>query len=205
MPQFIDMAGKTCGYFKVLRRGPNWQKCIRWWCRCKCGSEVLVFGTILRNGRSKSCGCRKIEKMTTHGCSGRVHRKLTTEYSIWGKILDRCNNPRNKQYPRYGGRGISVCKRWYKFENFLEDMSKRPSNFNIDRINNNGNYCKRNCRWASKRLSALNRENSISIRYRGQTKYLTEWADYLNIPRWVIYNRMRRGYSFKRAIDYSPC
>lgn len=87
----------------------------------------------------------------THGM------RNTDIYTIWTNMLQRCNNPNNPNYSHYGGRGISVCERWSKFENFYEDMGERPPNLTIDRIDNDGNYEPGNVRWATSSEQMLNR------------------------------------------------
>ena len=92
----------------------------------------------------------------THGAT-RFNNTLP-EYSIWSAMRNRCNNPNDKRYYRYGGRGIKVCSSWEYYENFIADMGRRPSNkLSIDRINNDGPYSPDNCRWADKWTQSANR------------------------------------------------
>ena len=151
MPNRVDITGQKFNRLTVLkattiRTGAG---CISWECRCDCGVKLIVKGTNIRSGNTKSCGCLKLEtakkQMTTHGYSG------SRTYVSWNGMLTRCMNPNVREYVKYGGRGIKVCKRWFKFENFLEDMGERPPNTSIDRINPDGNYTKSNCRWATRR------------------------------------------------------
>jgi hypothetical protein len=93
-----------------------------------------------------------------HGCAR--NGKRTTEYNCWLGMKDRCFNPNRKFYLNYGGRGITVCNRWMKFENFLEDMGERPPGLTLDRVNNNRNYEPNNCRWATRKQQSANRRNT---------------------------------------------
>lgn len=156
--QLIEMAGATFGRLLVLERaGSGKGGKAQWRCRCDCGTEKVVSGDQLRSGKTASCGCRRndsgpLASGFKHGGAG------TTEYEIWSSMKKRCQNPNCRVYPRYGGRGITVCERWSNsFEAFYEDMGPRPSKrHSIDRINNDGNYEPGNCRWATQKEQAAN-------------------------------------------------
>lgn len=125
----------------------------------------------------------------------------TKVYRTWHGMKARCYNQNNQKYPDYGGRGIKVVKRWReKFENFLEDMGEPPSkNHSIDRINNNGNYCKSNCRWATIEQQANNKRNNRIITYNGKTQTLPRWARETGIDRRTIMKRIGYGWSLDKV------
>jgi len=129
--------------------------------------------------------------MITHGHT--CNRKVSPEFKAWDHMLQRCLNPKHPRFDGWGGRGIVVCDRWMKFENFLADMGRRPSpHHSLDRIDNDGNYEPDNCRWATPaQQRASKRPPSNMIVYQGRT--LRQWADQLGITTVAAYKRYSRG------------
>lgn len=172
----------------------------RWLCRCDCGTERAVDAVNLRKGLSPSCGCKKKdnnrERLTTHGLSKtRLHR-------IWANMIQRCHSEQNPSYPRYGGRGISVCNEWrYSFEAFIRDMGHPPEGQSIDRVDNNRGYEPGNCRWATVKEQAANRRSSRLITHNGKTLPLIEWARMLGLHHMTISDRIARGWPLERALS----
>src|SRR4029077_16821093 len=112
----------------------------------------------------------------------------------------RCYNQRNHKFPRYGGRGISVCRRWDKFENFLADMGRCPKGKSLDRIDNNGNYEPGNCRWATRKQQARNTATNRLIEFDGKSYCAAEWSEKTGLSEHMIYQRIRLGWTAKRAL-----
>ncbi|MCK4522106.1 MAG: hypothetical protein KAU20_06015 [Nanoarchaeota archaeon] len=154
-------------------------------CKCDCGNIRTITGFSLDSGNTKSCGCLKIDRMTTHDSS------FTREYRSYTALKSRCLNPDDEKYSHYGGRGIKVCRRWRKdFLNFYKDMGRRPAGLSIDRIDNNKGYSKRNCRWATPQIQARNRRDNKMIEYGKQTCCLAEWSEKLEINYTTLWARI---------------
>jgi len=107
-------------------------------------------------------------------------------------MIGRCHTKSTSHYHRYGGRGIKVCKRWLKFENFLEDMGHPTKEQTIDRIDNNGDYSPKNCRWATRFEQSYNRSTNVRIEFNGSTKTLTEWAQDIGVTSTTLDKRIKK-------------
>lgn len=195
MAMYVDLTGKRFGMLTVVRRD-GVTSCKsgtmpKWAAKCDCGKETSVMGASLRYGRSKSCGCQ----LKKHGMFG------TPEYSAWVSMLQRCNNPKRKNFHEYGGRGIKVCEQWKTFPVFLADMGKRPSSdHSLDRKDNNGNYGPANCRWATKKQQQRNRRVSHVLTVAGVSATIAEWAEETGVGTSTIRQRLMRGWTPEAAI-----
>ncbi len=129
----------------------------------------------------------------------------TPTYHSWINMRQRCSNPKNPDYPRYGGRGIKVSQRWLtSFENFVEDMGVAPKGYSIDRINNNGDYEPGNCRWATQKEQQNNRSSNKNITYKGETLGICEWAERLGGGVSLVTYRLKNGWDPIQAITIKP-
>lgn len=194
-----DLAERRFGRLKVIRFDKRTAYgAMKWLCICDCGKRTSVFYGCLVGGKTKSCGClaseRAIYRGLKHGKSkGRI-------YTSWNAMKMRCLNSRNLIFKNYGGRGIKVCKRWMKFENFYKDMGERPEGMNLGRINNNGDYKPSNCRWETQKQQNGNKTNSRLIVIGGRKMLPVEWAKVSGINYNTLNTRLLRGWSFFDAV-----
>ena len=194
----LNLVGLKFGRLTVLSEltGRDNQGHVLFKCKCDCGNIVNVVGYRLKCGLTKSCSCLQKEIVSkrskidnkTHGLS------KTSTYKSYLDMIIRCNNPKSKPYPHYGGRGIKVCERWMRsFENFIEDMGARPSNnLSLERINNDGNYELSNCKWADRYDQANNKSNNTLISYKSELYTIAELARLLEIKPYVLRDRTSR-------------
>ena len=136
-----------------------------------------------------------------HGFAGRP------EYYIWASMIQRCTNPKARQYEDYGGRGIKVCARWSVFDNFIADMGPRPAGkhpsgrakYTLERKDNDGDYTPKNCVWATYKQQARNKKVMRMVTHRGKTQPLSVWVEELGIDYKIVHQRIARGWTVKQA------
>jgi len=198
------MTGKRFGRLLVESFSETRKRHRNYWrCRCDCGSVAVVEGSKLRSGWTKSCGCLFLEivkaNATTHGF-GSAGKHL--EYRSWGRMKQRCLNPKVPNYKHYGGRGIKVCSRWMKFENFIADMGMAPTQkHTLERKNVNRNYSPSNCCWATNKVQANNKRSNRRLKHNGQIKNVTQWADLVGLKMQTLWARIFcYGWTVERAL-----
>lgn len=177
---------------------------------CDCGKQCLAERHNLTTGNTTQCkDCARLARgasRATHGHSISYKDRDPIGYNCytrWQSMKRRCNNESDKRYKSYGGRGISVSPEWLdSYETFLSDMGLPPTaKHQLDRRDNNGNYCKENCRWITPTGNARNKSNNRLIEVGGEIKTLSEWAELSGVDRSAISARIDRGISPKKAID----
>ena len=201
-----DLTDKVFNRLTVIKQdGSDKHKKVKWICACVCGNTVSVIGSALIIGNTQSCGCYQIDRIkeveTTHGHS--KNKKQSPEYHTWCNMKERCNNPDNIAYINYGGRGIKVCKRWFKFENFLKDMGLKPSKLHsIERINNDKDYTPSNCKWDIRHNQSRNNRRNRWFEYNGKKMVLSDWATYFGVQPPAIYSHFKGGKSFEQVYKF---
>lgn len=141
-------------------------------------------------------------RKSAHGHATRGAKSPT--YRAWESMLGRCERPSAGGYEFYGGRGIAVCERWHKFENFLADMGERPDGMTLDREESNGNYEPGNCRWATRKVQNRNRRGTRFITIEGRTLCLLDWCAETGINYNTALDRILNGWDPVRAIAEPP-
>jgi hypothetical protein len=185
------MLNERFGMLRVVAEaGTNKHQKRLWRCICDCGGENVVPTAMLRGGITKSCGCLKSKgNRRTHG----MHNSRA--YIAWVNMKARCNDPNKPQYKDWGGRGITYDPRWNSFENFYADMGDPPEGMSLDRINNDGPYCKNNCRWETPDTQRRNSRQVRPVTIGDRTMLLNDWCKEFGLAASTVYRRINRGWS----------
>ena len=185
MAELQSMIGQRFGQLVVVAES-GWVKCTA---RCDCGVVKEFYRSNLRQGYSTKCHRNPPDP---------ARAKLL---EVWIAMKARCLNKNHPNYKRYGGRGITVCKRWLDFENFITDIGPVPDRMTLERIDNNKDYSPANCRWATHQEQMLNTRQNVRLRFQGRVQTATEWATELKINRSTLYKRLNRSkWSVERAL-----
>lgn len=208
----IDVTGQTFGdnhQFTVLRRIEGRPKQSAWECQCRCGTIHIVYWRRVSRGNYPCCSCTP----------GNVPAHRRPEYYVWRTMTARCSNENHKKYKNYGGRGITVCRRWKdSFISFFSDMGERPTKkHQIDRINNDWGYwcgkcpdCRQreivecNCRWVTPKENMRNTRLNHLVTFNEKTLCVREWEERLGFPIEVIQQRLKLGWTVERALATPP-
>lgn len=194
MTAFKNLVGQKFGRLTVISRVEK-SKRTSFLCQCDCGKTKIIKSCPMIMGEVSSCGCLNIELLqnrATHG-HGRKGNK-SKEYRAWSNMLTRCYNENYLEHENYGGRGIIVCERWRtSFVNFIEDMGLATSKkHSLDRIDNDGNYCKENCRWATLKQQGSNTSRNRWIEHDGKNMIISDWMKYLGISNGYFYKQLKK-------------
>lgn len=195
-PRIKNLTGQVFGRLTIIEyAGSNRQGRALWRCRCKCGIETIVLGNSLLTGSAKAC---RHHGSIRHGHASAGLKSRT--YYAWSSMKKRCK-PHDKNHHIYSDRGISVCERWEKFDEFLADMGECPDGYELDRINNEKGYTPDNCRWADEITQRRNQRNIRMYEFNGQDMLLADWANKVGIPGNTLCQRLRRSkWSFEKAV-----
>lgn len=176
---------------------------VRWICKCDCGKEKSVLASCLKGGSVTSCGCfsseQKSKRTRKHGF-GNGDRL----FRIWSGMKSRCYSQNDRNYKRYGARGIRICDEWLKdFMSFREWSLKNgyAENLSIDRIDNDASYSPDNCRWCDKKAQSNNRRTNVIITYNGEKHTASEWSDIVGIKAATLVSRKSHGWTDKECIE----
>lgn len=168
-------------------------------CLCVCGTLREVATYALQSAHSRSCGCLSRELSASRKKKWPPHSQWL--HQCWVRMRQRCNNPKDRSYPDYGGRGIRVCKRWESFGNFLADMGEPPAGgLSIERKDNDGDYKPSNCKWATRIEQSNNRRSNRKLTLNGATLTTAQWADKLGFNRQTLYDRLDWGWPVEKAL-----
>ena len=189
-----DLLNKRFGKLVVIENLPSKNQCRMWLCRCDCGGTKITSTKMLVSKQCMTCGCSKYTRARKHGLS---HTKV---YKVWATMVKRVTNTNCKDWNLYGGRGISIDKNWLSFQGFWNDMGTAYKHgLYLDRIDNNGNKYKKNCRWVDAYTQANNTRRNRFLTFNGTTLTESQWNRKLGLGKGVISRRLKRGWSYERS------
>jgi hypothetical protein len=203
-----DLTGQVFGRWTVLGRAGTYKRESTWTvvCSCKLAIVRVLRAAMLKKGKSKSCGCLNLELIAERNKShGLTNHQL---FDKWQNMRGRCYNPNNPKYPRYGGRGITICDSWkddfQAFYNWSLTNGWAPE-LTIDRVNNDGPYCPENCRWTTIEVQANNRSTNVIVNIYGQTMPLQlAMKQYGACDPSLASSRIKKGWDHEKAITTPP-
>ena len=167
--------------------------------RCLCGAVNDTLLTYIRNAEHPQC--RSCAGKTSQAKRGNTGKAYTAEFAVWAHMKARCNNPNHPAYKNYGGRGITVCKKWYSFDAFISDMGIRPSSkHTLERKNNAQGYKPSNCYWALSKEQSRNKRNNRWLTYKGETLILADWAKRVGVKPTTLWLRLEKGWSVEDTL-----
>ena len=193
----VEIGGQRFGRWLVLGYSGD----MKWMCRCDCGTEKNVHGTSLRRGATNGCiSCHPgLANQRTHGDT------RSRIYNVWSGMIQRCENPNSAAYPRYGGRGIFMCREWRNSYEAFRDWARSngySDSLTIDRSNNDAGYSPSNCRWATYAEQNRNYSRNRPIEHDGRVALIGDFAFEHNLPDDVVRNRVRRyGWTMEAALS----
>lgn len=201
-----DLTGQRFGRLTVVKYVGKQNKRSMWLCKCDCGGETISSCTNLTSGGSTSCGCKRQEV-----CSSRMKKRnyrhggsKTRLFRIWSGIKTRCLDKNVIEYPRYGGRGITICDEWKESFTSFRDWALSngySDELTCDRIDNNGDYCPENCRWVDIKTQQNNKRTNKFLTYKNETHTVSEWEKIRGFKRGLILSRLKLGWSIEKAIE----
>lgn len=201
-----ELTGQRFGRLTVVKYVGTKNRKSMWLCKCDCGEETVSSCTNLTGGGSTSCGCKRREV-----CSSRMKSRNykhggtnTRLFRIWTGIKTRCLDQNVSEYPRYGGRGITICDEWKESFSSFRDWalsSGYSDELTCDRIENNKGYSPENCRWVDIKTQQNNKRTNKLLTYKDETHTVSEWERIRGFKRGLILSRLRLGWSAEKAIE----
>lgn len=209
--KLIDITGQKFGRLTVVKRVDAETTGTSYLCKCDCGKEIVALANNLRRGHTTSCGCFREENRWKNAYKhGMKHSRI---YKVWEKLKARCCCETNPSYPRYGGRGITICDEWkddpkafieWAYANGYDDKAKYGES-TIDRIDNDKGYSPDNCRIANAIQQNNNKRSNKFITYNGETHTIAEWSRILGVNQGTLNSGLHKGMPFEHYVnDFKP-